>query len=101
MSEIKHVWDKQANFAVKSNRGLSIVPQKNLVKNIGIQGTHSSKENKFHNCPVDESYKIEKHPLFVIPYYHFDQYSFQKHFLEHERLDKRIFRKLKKIIKIV
>jgi len=97
----KHVWDSQANFAVKSNRGLSIVPAKNLVKNIGYQGTHSKTEGKFHNRATDENYSISTHPIFALPYIHYDKYSFKKHYLEPQNLIKRIGRKVNKLFLLI
>lgn len=41
-------WDIQWTFACLVNNGLCIVPSVNLVKNIGIQGTHSNKQTKNH-----------------------------------------------------
>jgi len=41
-------WDYQWTYAVFSNKGLSIVPQRNLVKNIGFgdEATHTPNENE-------------------------------------------------------
>jgi hypothetical protein len=93
----KHAWDFQANFMVKSNGGLSIIPAKNLVENIGIQGTHSSKELSYHNRKTDNSFTINKHPKFVIPYFKYDEYCFKKHYQKHQRFHQKILKKLKKI----
>jgi hypothetical protein len=96
-----HVWDVQASFSIRSNRGLSIVPSKNLVKNIGLQGTHSSEIGKYHNIPIDEAFAIENHPLFIIPYVPYDNYCFYKHYLLPRKFSQRIKRKIQKTIKMV
>ncbi len=73
------IWDFQWGFAIQSNNGLSIMPAKNLVKNIGIQGTHAQGQGRFHNRKIYEDFKITSHPSFVLPdrqfeLYHFDFY---------------------------
>ena len=61
-SQFTHIWDYQFGFAIRANGGLSIVPRKNLVSNIGYIGTHSNTKSGFHNRTVDENYKIISHP---------------------------------------
>lgn len=99
-NHISHAWDTQFNFIIKSNGTLSIVPTRNLVKNIGILGTHSSTEGKFHNRSIDDNFKIVSHPKFVIPYNKYDFYSFMKHYGEAKRFHKRVFRKILKFINV-
>ena len=41
--DYKDTWDIQWHFACIKNKGLCVVPEANLVKNIGIEGTHSKK----------------------------------------------------------
>ena len=39
-------WDIQWYFNCIYNKGLSIIPEANLVSNIGVQGTHSNEYYK-------------------------------------------------------
>ena len=94
-----HIWDYQAIYSIYSNYGLCIVPQKNLVSNIGEYGTHSNGKNNTHHHFVDESFKITKHPDFIIPNRQYDEYHF-KHVINKKRpFIIRILRKLKRIVK--
>jgi len=45
-------WDAQWFFTCLFNNGLSAVPRKNLVSNIGLEGTHTSRDISNHNFPV-------------------------------------------------
>jgi hypothetical protein len=76
---ISHVWDFQFGFAITSNNGLCIVPKKNLVTNIGHFGTHSSAKKSVHNRPVDNNYKIESHPNFILCDINYDAIHFKLH----------------------
>lgn len=44
-------WDTQWTYTMVKNRGMAVVPAVNLIKNIGIVGTHSSVEMRNHNLP--------------------------------------------------
>ncbi len=94
----KHVWDFQANFVAKSNRGLSIVPSRNLVSNIGVYGTHSGSEGKYHNRVVDEEFRITTHPRFFIPFHKYETHSFMRHYADDRRILRRVRRKFHKIL---
>jgi len=99
-SVLSHIWDFQFGFAVISNGGLSIVPAKNLVSNIGYIGTHSVAKTPFHGRPVDENYKIAKHPDFILPCSFFDEYHFRKHWMKMGKMS--IFRRIvRKIVKVI
>ena len=41
--DYKDTWDIQWYFACIKNKGLCVVPEANLITNIGIEGTHSKK----------------------------------------------------------
>ena len=45
-------WDTQWFYACLFNNGLSIVPKKNLISNIGLVGTHTTDDYSNHNFPV-------------------------------------------------
>ena len=44
-------WDSQWLYAILKHGALTVVPAVNLVRNIGILGTHSSVETRNHNLP--------------------------------------------------
>ena len=49
---IKHdvdTWDTQWAYTIHANDGLAVLPEANLVRNIGVMGTHSSVETSNHN----------------------------------------------------
>ena len=56
---LKHVWDYQWTFAVFQNEGLCILPQQNLVSNIGfgVDSSHTNDINSFLACL--KSYDME------------------------------------------
>ncbi len=91
-----NIWDFQFNFVIRTNGGLSIVPRKNLVSNIGYIGTHSNTKCHFHDRPVDESFKIISHPDFILPDLDYDRYHF-KYFVNISK--KGVFRNIKSLIK--
>jgi hypothetical protein len=93
-----HIWDFQFGFAIRSNGGLCVVPVKNLVKNIGMVGTHSESEGTFHNRPIDELYTITSHPDFVLPDVDYDAYHFKHHWNRKSPFIKRVLNKLYRII---
>ena len=76
-------WDYQWDFARFVNSGLSIAPQKNLVKNIGfgVDATHTvsanSKNSELHASDLDFPLK---HPPFVLRDIEKDRMYFSKFF---------------------
>ena len=70
-------WDYQWDYACWSQGGLSIVPNTNLVSNIGFRsdGTHTTTKNHLSNLPVADIWEI-KHPLFVLSNREADAYIF-------------------------
>jgi hypothetical protein len=93
-----HIWDFQFGFTVASNSGLSIVPRKNLVMNIGYLGTHSETKNQFHDRKVDENFKIISHPDFILCDVNYDAYHFKHHWNKKASIFQRTMRKIQKII---
>ena len=75
------VWDYQAALAMALSGALSIVPRKNLVSNIGSEGTHFVSAKKFHNLPTDSDFFINSHPEKVERDDHYDRIHFEKHWL--------------------
>jgi hypothetical protein len=75
-------WDHQWHYTTMINNGLSIIPNINLVSNIGFgkEATHTIQG--FHplsNINVKSINNII-HPSFIIPNYTADTYSFKKYF---------------------
>lgn len=62
------VWSSQWTYTILKNNGLTIVPSKNLVENIGFeeQGTHSANRSwqLYNNFPI-QHLKVGKHPKLV------------------------------------
>jgi len=68
-SKQKHIWDYQWTFACWANSGLSILPNQNLVSNIGFgsEATHTkSLQSKLASMPVSAMEFPLVHPPFVI-----------------------------------
>lgn len=89
-----HIWDDQWGFTVTSNGGLCIIPNKNLVSNIGYSGTHANKKNKYHDRPIDENYKITSHPDFILCDVDYDTYQFKHHWNKKKSIIKRLIMKI-------
>ena len=75
--ELYQTWDYQWGYLLAKNNGLSIVPKKNLVHNIGAVGTHASKNQK-PDIPSEEMSLDIRHPHFVIPSREYDLYHGKK-----------------------
>ena len=77
----KDTWDLQWQFALFINNGLAILPNKNLISNIGFDqnATHTIDNlNSLSNRPTT-SLDIITHPLFMIPDHQADFYSVKKY----------------------
>lgn len=96
---ITHIWDFQFGFTISSNGGLCVVPKKNLVTNIGYQGTHSEKKNKFHDRTVDENFSITSHPDFILCDINYDAYHFKHHWNRKTPIVIKLLEKIKRIMK--
>lgn len=73
-------WDYQWTYAIWANGGLGILPNINLISNIGfrIDATHTrSEDNKYANMKTDRLEKII-HPTFTIEDKIADDYFFKK-----------------------
>ena len=86
-------WAIRWLFAKFKSQGLTIVPCKNLVRNIGSIGTHSNKEYFYR---VTENYKFENEPLEIICNERYDDYHFKHHINAHTNIFLEIYIKLKK-----
>lgn len=62
-------WDYQLTFTNFFNNGLSIIPNKNLISNIGFgtSSTHTADANSpYANIPLEEIEEIV-HPIYILP----------------------------------
>jgi hypothetical protein len=77
-----HIWDYQWTFACWQNDGLCILPQVDLVSNIGFNtdGTHTVRQNQFANLPLSEIHFPLKHPDQIIRDRRADIFSQQSKF---------------------
>ena len=71
-------WDIQWFYACLFSNGLSVVPRVNLISNIGLIGTHTSKDttNNFLSTFDIETERM-RHPQRVFPNYVYDNTFFQ------------------------
>lgn len=77
--ESLHSWDYQYAVHSKINGALSIIPNCNLVSNIGIEGTHSNKAlSGTHNIKTKENFIIKKEPPFIDMDKDYEWYNYQK-----------------------
>jgi len=93
-------WDIQWEYTILSNNGIVILPQLNLVSNIGFRSDATHTTGFDQNVADKPTFEMNEiiHPTFMIPNSDADNYIFDK---EHpkEKILKKIFRKTKSIIK--
>jgi hypothetical protein len=94
-------WDFQFFLRMILSNGLSIIPKKNLVSNIGLHGTHTQGEHFYYNLPVDDKFEIINHPVFVEADNGYDEYHFKNHWLKwgKRKLITRISSRITKILR--
>ncbi len=99
-TENKHfnTWDFQWNFALWANYGLAIIPNRNLVTNIGEGGTHRD-SLRYLSQELFEMDNPIIHPLDIAPDVEADRLTFKNFFDENIIIS--TLRKLKKIINAV
>ena len=95
-----HVWDFQFGYAVLKNGGLSIVPAKNLIENIGVLGTHSSSWSKLNLMKADQNFQIKREPKFIMINKQYESLHFQLHIKKVYKKSSLLIRFIKKILKI-
>jgi hypothetical protein len=96
-------WDFKWMFACWVQNGLSIIPNVNLVSNIGhgIDATHTDDEKSpYSNLPVEPMSFPLKHPPFIIRDLQSDKFIQRTTFDYAPNLFKRATAKLKKIMKV-
>lgn len=76
-----NTWDYQWIYNCFSQNGLSIVPNTNLISNIGygLDATHTLNETHCSNLPTNDIWSVE-HPLFIVRDKVADNYTFNYRF---------------------
>ncbi len=92
-----HAWIKQYIYTILKNSGLSIVPSKNLIHNIGDIGVHSIGLNYHHLIQKHEDYELKAEPKYVICDNKYSELYFKKLTNPRRPFVKRVFRKLKRM----
>lgn len=78
-NEISDTWDYQWLYTLWSQNGLSILPDSNLISNIGFghpDAAHTKASTPFANLPVQDIWEI-KHPKFIVRNREADAHDFQ------------------------
>jgi hypothetical protein len=96
-------WDYQLVFINFFNDGLSVVPNKNLISNIGFGegATHTAQSNKYDSLPLEQMDSVIIHPQYMLPEKEADDYIMQYVFnvdrqrKKHNSLKQRIKRLVK------
>lgn len=75
-------WDYQWRYAIWKSGGLAIIPQKNLVSNIGFgaDATHTTATASSDNVPSQAIDNVLVHPAAIIRDTAADQYTFDHHY---------------------
>lgn len=96
-------WDYQLTFINFFNNGLSVIPNQNLISNIGFGGssTHTGDTaNPYANLPTEEMGDIV-HPLYILPERQADHeiakliFNLEERYARHNKLSRRLKRWIK------
>lgn len=101
-SDNKHTWDYQWQYTLFIHNGLAINPKSNLIKNIGINGSHSSAnlyQQKRYFRAVDEQYIVKDDVSLLNIDLSFNDYNTTHFFLWRPPLLYRAYKRLHKLIK--
>tara|TARA_B110000046_G_scaffold62680_1_gene70203 strand:- start:10925 stop:11878 length:954 start_codon:yes stop_codon:yes gene_type:complete len=93
-------WDYQWNYTVLSNNGLSVLPNINLISNIGFgdDATHTkSLESINSNIPRFELSVPLNHPYFIVQDVDADAFTFAR-FFKKDNLAFRVAKKFKRLV---
>jgi len=82
----KDTWDVQWQYAVSINNGLAILPNINLVSNIGFDVNATHTIDNFHTLANRATSRIDTvhHPIFVVPSLQADTYTMRKYLNPHK-----------------
>lgn len=94
----KGTWDYQWFYHRIKDYGLSIVPSQNLVTNIGVQGVHTGKETDAHFFHVNEDFKIQKEPQFVLCNAYYDKRHFKQWINKKPKFITKVIQKIGRIM---
>ncbi|XWK85977.1 MAG: glycosyltransferase family 2 protein [Phormidium sp.] len=98
-----NTWDYQWLYACWCQNGLSILPNCNLISNIGFgaDGTHTCGHSPWAQLPTYDIGEL-KHPPFIYRNVEGDSYTFKKHYQgEFFNESKSLRRKTRKFIKLI
>jgi hypothetical protein len=97
-------WDYQWGFIKYVNYGLTIVPRKNLVANIGFDenATHTTNStSEYNNMPQFNIDFPLIHPDYVYPDMYYDSLILDKHFHKEPTIIRKYIKKMKRIINLL
>lgn len=86
-------WDYEWGYAIWAHEGLGVIPNVNLISNIGFgaQATHNfSPENKLANMTTQAMEFPLRHPSVIAPHKEADRYTFEMLFANHMSLREKI-----------
>lgn len=97
-------WDYMFTSVGMCNGGLSILPSRHLIHNVGVSGAHSESGRFTLNAtynPItftDDEYPITKEPPFVVSDVQFDEHQFHELHYKNTQLWRRVVKKLFKFV---
>lgn len=93
-------WDLCWFYIRFINKGLTIVPNKNLSSNIGIYGLHATGFTETHFRDYDETFICKHFPNEIFRNVSYDLYHFKNYMNSDIAIIRRIWRRIKRISKI-
>ena len=93
-------WDLCWFYIRFVNRGLTIVPNKNLSSNIGVYGLHATGITETHFRDYDETFICKNFPNEIFRNVSYDLYHFENYMNNDIAITRRIWRRIKRISKI-
>lgn len=99
---IDSAWDYQWNWMMWKNKMLGIIPNNNLVKNIGFNredATHTKFRSKFAEIMVDPIMFPLKHPEFIVRSIEADDYTQKNNYILWKEVGMFLIRKYKQLVK--
>ena len=76
--ESTHSWDYQYAVHSKMNGALSVVPAKNLINYIGVEGTHGS-DSSYYELSASPDFEIRREPGDITMFPHYEYRYFRKY----------------------
>lgn len=100
MSIVFHIWDSQFGYHIRKNGALGIIPAKNLIKYIGIDGTHPvEKDSDQYNLITADNFEFDKYPRSIEIIADYDRTFFDK-FAERRYSFQKILSYIKRKLKV-